>query len=74
MTESSFAQVTRQGIEKVASEALAAGDSNLMNAQLDIWPTGHLRPDVSVEAAHHIASQQGRLARLAVQAVDRRAA
>lgn len=53
MGESHFERVTRQGIETRIGEALLAGDSNLMNEQLDIWPTGRPRPTVSLEAARY---------------------
>lgn len=53
--ESSFAQVTREGIERTINEAVNAGDMNLADAQLDIYPTGFSRPEISLEQAHEIA-------------------
>lgn len=43
--ESGFSKVTREGIERNIIEALAANDIDLVNAQLDIYPTGRPRPD-----------------------------
>ena len=56
MSETPFQITTRQGIEKTIREASAAGDANLSNAQLDLWPYGRERPPISVEQAHHIAT------------------
>lgn len=43
MSESGFHKVVREGIERNIAQALAAGDSDLANAQLDIWPYGRPR-------------------------------
>lgn len=56
MSESGFAKVTREGIERMITAAHQAGDSNLASEKLDIWPTGFPRPEISAELAHHIAS------------------
>lgn len=57
MSESSFETTTRQGIEKRIVEAFNAHDINQVNAQLDIYPGGLPRNEVTLETAHHIASQ-----------------
>lgn len=57
MSESSFETTTRLGIEKRIVEAFNAHDINQVNAQLDIYPGGLHRNEVTLEAAHRIASQ-----------------
>lgn len=64
MSESGFQKVTREGIERSITDAANAGDSNLANDQLDKWPTGHSRKEISLEAAHHIAGQCAPVARV----------
>ena len=55
MTESGFSKVTREGIERNIDEAVNAGDGGLVNYNLDLWPTGRPREEITLEAAHHIA-------------------
>lgn len=52
MSESKFSQVTREGIERNITEAYEAGDINLTNEQLDIYPTGHPRPEIVMDISH----------------------
>ncbi len=61
MAESHFERVTRRGIETRITDAHNAGDSNLANAQLDIYPTGRPRPELSLEVARHAVDAQSRL-------------
>lgn len=47
MSESHFAKMTRQGIEGQIKDGFAANDINAVNYQLDQYPTGRKRPDIS---------------------------
>lgn len=55
MSETHFNIAVRKTIETDLVEAYKAGDSNQVNAKLDIYPGGRPRPNISIEAAHHIA-------------------
>ncbi len=41
--ESHFEIATRQTIERDITEAYEAGDSNLVNIKLEVWPYGRFR-------------------------------
>lgn len=55
MPESPFELQTRQTLERDIAEAQIAGDSNLVNDKLQIYPYGRERPQISDESAHDIA-------------------
>lgn len=52
--EAKFNYVTRIGIEKRITEAFNAGDINLANEQLDIYPYGRRRNEISTEEVRDI--------------------
>lgn len=55
MPESAFELTTRRTIERDIVESLGVGDSDQVNAKLDIYPYGKERTPISDEAAHEIA-------------------
>lgn len=55
MNETGFERTTRLTLEKTIKEHFIAGDIRMVDEVLDKYPKGHLRKEISLEQAHHIA-------------------
>lgn len=62
MPETGFETTVKSTIERDIQEAFEAGDMNLVDQKLDIYPYGRERPYISLERAHELAYPMAKVA------------